>query len=173
MSSLNLNNIDKIRIKHFKSMLSLFKNNERIPDDVYNTIIVQIKKNNITNLSDLTKSKIKYYLKKCDHLDFDKYSENIYQIICHFKSIEVPEINIELENKLLTMFKSILHPYQLYCPIDRKSFLSYRYVLYKLLELLDYKEYLPYFGDIYKSQKAYQQDKIWKQICEHLEWYSP
>jgi len=76
----------------------------------------------------------------------------------------------ELEECLRMMFKDIQKPFDTHCPAERKNFLSYSYVLYKFCELLSEDEYLQYFPLLKSKEKLYQQDVIWKMICQDLMW---
>ena len=76
----------------------------------------------------------------------------------------------ELEERLRIMFKDIQKPFDDNCPPERKNFLSYSYVLYKYCELLSEDKYLKYFPLLKSKEKLYQQDVIWKKICEVLHW---
>ena len=49
-------------------------------------------------------------------------------------------------------------------------FLNYYYVLYKMCELLERKEFLPYFPMLKDPIKRIEQDEIWKKICKELHW---
>jgi hypothetical protein len=61
-------------------------------------------------------------------------------------------------------------PYAKYCPGHRVNFLNYYYTVYKLCELLDQNQFLPYFPMLKDMGKRVEQDAIWKQICEDLSW---
>jgi hypothetical protein len=76
----------------------------------------------------------------------------------------------EVEEKFRQMFKECQIPFQLYCPKNRKNFLSYSYVIRKFLELLGEDEYIPYFPLLKSREKLYQQDVIWKGITKMLKW---
>jgi hypothetical protein len=60
--------------------------------------------------------------------------------------------------------------YAKFCPGDRVNFLNYYYTLYKLCELLQQHHYLPYFPMLKDREKRIEQDVIWKNICEELNW---
>ena len=68
------------------------------------------------------------------------------------------------------MLKVIQSPFIKHCPKDRKNFLSYSYVLHKFIQLLGLDEYLVNFPLLKSREKLYQQDKIWKMICQELNW---
>ena len=68
------------------------------------------------------------------------------------------------------MFREIQNPFMKYCPKDRKNFLSYSYVLHKFVQLLNMDEFLICFPLLKSREKLHQQDIIWKQICDDLNW---
>jgi hypothetical protein len=76
----------------------------------------------------------------------------------------------ELEELLCNLFMDIQKPYAHHCPDDRVNFLNYYYVLYKMCELLERKEFLPYFPMLKDPVKRIEQDEIWKKICAELQW---
>ena len=68
------------------------------------------------------------------------------------------------------MFKEIQTPWMNNCPNKRSNFLSYSYVLYKCLQLLEMDDFLKHFSLLKSREKLAEQDKIWKKICEELKW---
>ena len=68
------------------------------------------------------------------------------------------------------MFKDIQKPFDEHCPTERKNFLSYSFVLFKMCELLGEDEYLQFFPLLKSKEKLYSQDVIWKKICATLRW---
>lgn len=160
------------RINHFKEQLSHFQAKEttKIPDDVYDMIMVQLKKDRITNLANLTRKRVKDYLQKYTHLGYNKYYENINQIIYHLNGMQPLRMPPEVEEQLCNMFQKIQVPFELFCPRDRANFLSYSYVIHKFCQLLHYPEYLPYFTLLKSKEKLHQQDQLWKKICKNLGW---
>ena len=76
----------------------------------------------------------------------------------------------ELEDILCNLFMDIQAPYAKFCPHDRINFLNYYYTIYKLCELLDQTQFLPYFPMLKDRDKQIEQDQIWKQICDELDW---
>jgi hypothetical protein len=160
------------RINHFKEQLAHFQAKEttKIPQGVFDAILVEFKKEKKTNLALLTRSTVKKYLQKYAHLGYHKYYENINQIICHLNGLQPVCIKPEIEEQLCNMFQKIQEPFEKYCPPDRTNFLSYSYVIYKFCQLLGYNEYLPYFNLLKSKDKLRQQDKIWKNMCADLGW---
>ena len=160
------------RINHFKEQLSHFQAKEttKIPQEVYDVILVEFKKEKKTNLASLTIAKVRRYLQKYTHLGYNKYYENVNQIICHLNGMQPLSMPPDVEEQLCNMFQKIQEPFEKHCPPDRTNFLSYSYVIHKFCQLLGYYEYLPYFNLLKSKEKLHQQDKIWKKICVDLGW---
>jgi len=157
------------RINHFNEWLAQFQAKEttEIPQEVYDAILLELKKERIMDFRTLKASKVKEILKK---LKFNKYYEHIPHIINRLNGQTAAVMSREIEEKLRYMFKEIQPSFQAHCPKDRNNFLSYSYVLYKFCELLELDEYLPCFQLLKNRDKLYIQDKIWQKICADLQW---
>jgi hypothetical protein len=160
------------RINHFNQWLNQFQAKETsdIPMDVYDLIILELKKEKNCNLKKLKKKKMKEIMKK---LGLTRYYENISHIIYKINGIHPPQIPPELEETLRNMFRSIQGPFIRSCAKiqkKRKNFLSYSYVLYKFLELLGFDELKKQFPLLKCREKLHKQDKIWQGICQELGW---
>lgn len=157
------------RINHFNEWLAQFqaKESTEIPQDVYDAILVELKKERIMDFRTLKACKVKEILKK---LKFNKYYEHIPHIINRLNGQTAPVMSREVEERLRFMFKEIQPSFQNHCPKGRSNFLSYSYVLYKFCELLELDEYLPCFPLLKNRDKLYVQDKIWEKICQDLRW---
>lgn len=157
------------RINHFNEWLSKIQAKEttNIPDDVYDKILIEIKKQRITNMADIRCNQIKFILKS---LKKNKYYEHIAHIIYRLNGVPTPSLSPELEEKLRSMFKQIQIPFWTHSPPKRKNFLSYSYVLHKMIQLLEKDEYLSCFQLLRSREKLAAQDSIWKLICKDLEW---
>lgn len=155
------------RINHFREILAQFQAKEttQIPDEVLENIKCQIKKERI-KLEQITNKKAKDILKK---LGYNKYYEHI-PFIKDKLGIKPPVMSPELEERLCNLFMDIQAPYAKYCPEDRVNFLNYYYTVYKLCELLDQKQFLPFFPMLKDREKRIEQDEIWKKICNELSW---
>ena len=155
------------RINHFREILAQFQAKEttQIPDEVIENIKLQIKKERI-NVKNLTNKKSKDVLKK---LGYNKYYEHI-PFIKDKLGIKPPIMSQELEETLCNLFIEIQAPYAKACPDNRVNFLNYYYTVYKLCELLDQAEFLPFFPMLKDREKRIEQDQIWKKICIELDW---
>ena len=155
------------RINHFREILAQFqaKESTQIPDEVIENIKNQIKKERI-DVKHIHNKKAKEILKK---LGYNKYYEHI-PFIKDKLGIKPPIMNPELEETLCNLFMEIQGPYAKYCPDDRVNFLNYYYTVYKLCELLDQNQFLPYFPMLKDREKRIEQDEIWRKICDELDW---
>jgi hypothetical protein len=155
------------KITHFKEIIAQFQGKEttQIPNDHIELIEQQIKKERI-DMSELTYKKMKEILKK---LELNKYYEHI-AFIKNKLGIPPPVFSQELEETLYNLFMEILVPYAQVCPYTRVNFLNYHFVLYKLLELLDEKQYLPNIPMLKDRVKLIEQDNLWRQICHINNW---
>jgi len=155
------------RINHFREILAQFQAKETtvIPEEVLNNIQLQIKKERL-DIRTMNNKKTKDVLKK---LGYNKYYEHI-PFIKDKMGIKPPIMSPELEETLCNLFIDIQAPYAKYCPDDRVNFLNYYYTIYKLCELLEQKQFLPFFPMLKDREKRLEQDEIWKKICKELNW---
>ena len=143
------------------------KESTEIPQEVYDALLLEIKKERIKNLATLTNSKIRKYLKK---LKYNKYYEHIPHILNRLNGLPPPVLTKEMEEKIRTMFKQIQAPFMKVCPKNRKNFLSYSYVLYKFVELLGLDELKSSLSLLKSREKLSAQEAIWAKICKELNW---
>jgi uncharacterized Zn finger protein (UPF0148 family) len=157
------------RINHFNEWVSQAQGKEstEISEEIFQRIINELKKEKIYDPKTITYSKMREILKR---LKINKYYEHSVYIISKLNGNPTPHFPPELEEKLRNMFKEIQGPFLRHCPKERKNFLSYSYVLYKMLELLEKDEYLPFFPLLKSREKLHMQDEIWKCICEDRNW---
>jgi len=157
------------RINHFNEWLAQFQAKETtdIPQEVYDEILRELKKERVREMTNLQPAKIREILKK---LKKNKYYEHVPHIINKMNGISPPVITRETEETMRRMFKEIQIPFHKFCPKDRKNFLSYSYVLHKFVELLELDEFIQCFMLLKSREKLHQQDQIWKQICNYLNW---
>lgn len=157
------------KINHFNEWLAQFqaKESTEIPQDIYDAILVQLKKERITNMSTLKPTKLREILRK---MKCSKYYEHIPHIINRLNGQNAPFMSREDEEKLRHMFREIQPSFKKHCPKGRRNFLSYGYVLYKFCELLEMDEYLACFPLLKNRDKLYLQDKTWELICKDQGW---
>jgi predicted nucleic acid-binding Zn-ribbon protein len=157
------------KINHFNEWLAQFqaKESTEIPNEIYDAILLQLKKEKITDMSTLKQSKLREILRK---MKCSKYYEHIPHIINRLNGQNAPFMSREDEEKLRHMFREIQPSFKKHCPKGRRNFLSYGYVLYKFCELLEMDEYLGCFPLLKNRDKLYLQDKTWEKICADQGW---
>jgi uncharacterized protein YifE (UPF0438 family) len=156
------------RYNHFIEWLNQFQALESttIPITVYDKIKKEIEKQKI-DLDKLDNNNMRILLKKINE---NKYYEHINHIINKLNKIPPPKFSKSIEEKLKLMFKKCQEPFNKVCPIDRKNFLSYSYIIRKFLELLNETKYIDSFPLLKSREKLYEQDIIWKKMCKILNW---
>jgi len=157
------------RENHFNEWISQFqaKESTHVPVDVIEKLRTEFKKQKIKDLVEITHEKVKGLLKK---LNYSKYYEHVPYIATTLSGINPPTMPQALEDRLRIMFHAIQAPFEKHKPANRKNFLSYSFVLYKMCELLGEDQYLPCFPLLKSREKLYVQDQIWERICTELCW---
>jgi hypothetical protein len=157
------------RINHFNEWLAQFqaKESTEIPEEIFQAILEELKKERITSTEGLKPVKIREILKK---LKCTNFYEHVPYILNRINGKTAPVMSREIEEKLRFMFKEIQSSFVKHCPKNRSNFLSYSYVLYKFCELLELDNYLQCFPLLKNRDKLYNQDKIWQLICKDLRW---
>jgi Zn ribbon nucleic-acid-binding protein len=157
------------RMNHFSELMNQFQAKEttEISQQIYNSIIIEIKKQKIKDPNRLSKKIMRNILKK---LELNQYFEHIPFIINRLTGAPPPTITREIEEKLKQMFKEIQEPFRLYKPSSRKNFLNYNYVFHKFFELLEMDHFLQYFPLLKSPVKLREQEEIYEKICKHLKW---
>ena len=157
------------RINHFNEWLSQIQAREftDIPNDVIDNVLVELKKQKINNMATLTPQKVRDILRK---LKINKYYEHVPYLMYKLTGIPPVRLGEELEEKLRHMFFAIQAPFLKHAPTWRKNFLSYSFVLHKCLQLLGKTELSSMFLLLKSRDKLWQQEMIWKKICEELQW---
>ncbi len=108
-------------------------------------------------------------------LRVNKYYEHAAFMINRINGVPTPHFTPELEEKLCNMFKEIQGPFLKHCPVERKNFLSYSYVLHQFFRILgqsdpSYLKYLSLFPLLKSREKLAVQDQIFKAVCQELDW---
>lgn len=160
------------RSNHFNEYLDSFMARQScsLPDNVFENIYKELKKQRITDYSKLTQKRIRQIMKD---LRLNKYYESAPFILYKIKGEKPPEITRAIEEELKSNFDLIQDPFEKVVKKiapDRKNFLSYSYTIFKMLQLMELDHLLEYFTLLKSREKLILQDKLWKGICKELNW---
>jgi DNA-directed RNA polymerase subunit RPC12/RpoP len=157
------------RINHFREWISQIQGKEStdIPNEVFEKILNELKKEKITDTTKLTPKFMRTILKK---LRTHKYYEHTAYIINRINGIPPPQFSPELEQNLSNMFMQTQPLFIKYAPANRLNFISYSYILHKFFLILDMPEYLALFPLLKSRQKIAQNEEVFKKICKELKW---
>ena len=157
------------RQNHFAEWISQMQGREctKIPEEVYDSISAELQKQNFVNIANLTVPHMKKIMRK---LGLNRYFEHAQHIITNMTGKAPVRISPDTEAKLQVMFRKVQIPFMKHSPPSRRNFLSYSYVLHKFLELLGEEELAQNFPYLKSSEKLYQQDQVFRKICEDLGW---
>jgi hypothetical protein len=158
------------RINHFNEWIAQVQGKETtdIPDEVYDKILLEFKKERVTNMAEVTPSKLKDVLRR---LKLNKFYEHIPHILHKLNGAAMPHMPPELEEQLRSMFKQVQVPFLKHAPCYRKNFASYAFIIHKFLQLLGRDEFLKYFPLLKSREKLQMQDNMFKKICADLNWH--
>lgn len=143
------------------------KESTDIPDDVFDKIVFELKKQRITNMNKLDINIMFKLLKK---LNLSRYYDHIPYIIYVLNGKKNPVIDPKVEEKLHDMFRQVHELYNKHVPLERKNMLSYPYLLYKFFELLEQDHILKNVRLLKNAEKRKEQDEVWKNICNDCKW---
>lgn len=160
------------RSNHFKEYLDSFmaRQSSTLPDNVFEKIYQELKKQRITDFSTLTQKRLRQIMKD---LRLNKHYESAPFILYKIKGEKPPELTRAVEEELKSNFDLIQEPFERVVKEvapDRKNFLSYAYTIYKMLQLMELDHLLEYFTLLKSREKLILQDKIWLGICKELNW---
>ena len=157
------------RENHFNEWLDSLEATGKndVPTEVLDHVRYELKKQRFTDPNKITAVHIRAILKK---LKFNNYYDcipKILSIVIGRPPLVIPD---DLRIQLKKMFREVHHIYHEHAPKHRSNFFSYPYILYKFCELLDADFVLPYLTLLKSNEKLYQQDQIFKSICNALQW---
>ena len=156
------------RHDNFKVILNQFfyGGNRVIPDDIMKTI--RDETNILYNYTiPITIPILECILKRNKMM---KYKNSIYFIYFKLKSQPLPYITITEKYMMLNMFNVVSNIYDKYKPKDRKSFLSYPFVLKQILIVLGKNDYAKYIPQLKTNSKQKELERIWELITKDPEW---
>ena len=160
------------RYDNFKVILNqFFYGGKRVvPDDIMKTIRDEIHDgtNILYNYTiPLTIPILECILKRNKMM---KYKNSIYFIYFKLSGVPLPYITIKERDMMLNVFNVVSNIYDKYKPNDRKSFLSYPFVLEQILIVLGKNDYAKYIPPLKTNSKQKGLERVWELITKDPEW---
>jgi hypothetical protein len=137
-----------------------------IPPEVFSAIGDELRKRGL-NKDHLNIKGLRLILQ---NLDLKKYYEHVPYLLLRINGTQPPSFSRDVERKIKQMFKDIQIPFAIFCPSGRVNFLNYYYVLKKFCEILGLESYAKYFPLLKNAKKLLEHDKVWKNICQYMDW---
>jgi len=155
------------KMTHLDEWLRRFqaKEHKTVPQEILDIVLIEAKKERITNLNNLTEEKVKKYLKK---RDLNAYYDNVIAIINRINNRPPFVLTPEIEQKIKEMFQQIQVPFEKYKAAGRKNMLSYSYLLHQFFLILGLPEFSKYFFLLKSPEKLRQQDETFKKIVDEM-----
>jgi len=153
---------------HLKEKINRFQAKEslNIPDYKLIKIRREIERLQLEN-DEMKIEDMKKILKNLKMNRYYKHVVNLMFIICN---IHPPILTRAHEQLIKDMFEKVLLSYQKLYTIKRTNFISYNYVINKILALIGLKEYQKFFSLLKCKKKLITHDKIWSAICKDNSW---
>ena len=160
------------RYDNFKTILEQFFYGRKrvVPDDVMKAIRNEIcnRDNILYNYTiPITIPILEFILMRNKMI---KYKNSIYFIYFKLSGVPLPYITIEERDMMLNVFNVVSNIYDKYKPNDRKSFLSYPFVLKQILIVLGKNDYAKYIPQLKTKSKQKELERIWELITKDPEW---
>lgn len=157
------------RLNHFRLQLAQLQATEttEVPQPIIDKVLEELHNRGVNKPEDVTIKMIREILKKMKQR---KCYDHIPQIYSRVTGIPPVRLTPELEEKLRLMFINIQEPFEKHCPPGRRNFLSYKFLLYKMFQLLGLDELLPYMTLLKGKDKLMKQDAIYRECCKELDW---
>ena len=152
------------RSRHFEYLMDKYssKYDHNIPDEIIERVCQHINGNLTTTIF------VRQILKKERLQKYYEYSFNISQIINYGGRDYPPLIREYQKAEFCKMFQE---PFtQVIDDTHRKTFLPYSYILVKFCELKGWNQIKNMIPAIKSVEKMIAFDKIWKNICQQLNW---
>ena len=133
-------------------------------DNILDRLSAELKKIKIINVTPLT---ILDMLNKLNLPTLYKYNVYFY---CKLYNKNHPKFSNKQKTEILYYFSKAIDVWEVIKPPDKSSCYSYKFIFYKIFELLGYK-YLASYIDISKTKSKLKEfDEYWKETCNKYGW---
>lgn len=157
------------RCNHFNDWMSNVQGLEayEVPQEVVENVMMELYKQRITDLNEITTKRVRTILKS---LKMRKCYDHVAQITSRITGRPPLRLPAEVAELCRLMFTAVQIPFAKYCPADRKNFLSYSFILSKLLYILGYDDLCETLTMLKGIDKLKKMDEVWRHIARDLDW---
>ena len=134
---------------------------------VIDDVMLELYKQRVVRLDDVTTQRVRGILKAMKQR---KCYDHVAQITARITGRRPPRLPTEAVELLKLMFSALAGPFQRHAPPDRKNFLSYSFLLSKMLYILGYDELCTTLTLLKGQDKIKRMDEVWKKITAELDW---
>jgi hypothetical protein len=141
-------------------------NSPPIPQYVLEIVRTQIhKRYGMIHIPDMTETKIGRLLRDIEFTDFYGREKEILDSL-EYKAI--PEITTKSKEKMRQLLIAMQPTYNKHC---KTNSISFNYIMYKICQMFEQKDLLPFLKLNLTHEKLYNYDRIWHLICDDMKWY--
>lgn len=157
------------RGSHFQDWLSNVQGLEtyEVSQEVIDAVMQELYRQRVTSLDEITTQRVRTILKA---MRLRKCYDHVAQIVSRITGRPPPRLPPEASELCRLMFTAVQVPFQKYCPPSRKNFLSYSFILNKILYILGYDELCETLTMLKGQDKLKRMDELWKLITADLDW---
>lgn len=157
------------RGNHFQDWLNNVQGLEAydVPQDIIDSVMHELYRQRVTDVDQITTRRVRDVLKS---LKLRRAYEHVAKITSTITGRDPPRLPPEAAELCRLMFTAVQIPFQKYCPPSRKNFLSYSFILSKMLYILGYDELCETLTLLKGKDKLQKMDQVWKDITRDLDW---
>lgn len=156
------------RLDHFHEILNqITGNHPNPPDRITNEVVHYLNANNLDYSCDNVKSSLR-------QLNLVKYYEYTQKLYLKLNNLPNIQLDTDVKNQLDSRFLQLsMHYQEIASP--RRSFLSYYFILRKLLQFIEKEsddvvrliDSIPVISNVEKHQIN---NEVWEKICDYFDW---
>lgn len=160
------------RGSHFQDWLQNVQGLEsyRVSQEVIDAVMHELYKQRVTNLDDITTVRVRSILKS---MKLRKCYDHVAQIRARITGRPLPRLPVPVVELLKLMFTAVQGPFRRHSPPSRKNFLSYSFILGRMLNLVGYDELSETLTMLKSQDKLRRMHEVWKLIAADLDWECP
>ncbi len=139
----------------------------KVPEIVILTVMKACVRNRINPRTEPERLTQKFMKELLRQTGYSRFNENIMQIRVRLTGIQARMFSEAERTVIMRTFNELQEPFERHRG-SRDNFISYSYVLNKICQLLGIREVLQYLLPPTLAENVQNADRIWKKMCEDL-----